>query len=327
MPPAAIYSVSGGKITGNIWPVIQKDYVIGQHTGDNQRADFETPRAHGIRADLYVESHCETENRLIGMGFRRIADLSRVLRLSNPYTDIINRDIWNEQATINVPVLILASLYIPMVYNGKRVLMMTRDCNNLLKIFPLVIKEMQAEELYSSRRCLRVGSAGYQKYFREKLGFDNPLLVDLHGTGQTKDMFYEKFGYHPQEFYMIQSTTKDVPYRKYIVHRDIWDAPAVKQGYLWEIENTNLDVVGSVVDVKGDKPIRAPMRYNPAPVMVQQLAVAEACRLLSEGFEIRNKVYNMEYIREAVTYLLRTLHSKGMAIVRAGVPDINDWPI
>ena len=322
-PVSEIFSVSGGKTSGKIWPIVRKTHQIYQHIGDNPQADFELAKRYGVRGNLYVEKHVETEQVLTNMGFGRIANLSRVLRLTNPYVDAPNSLVWNEQATLNIPILLLTALYVPFIYHGKRVLMMTRDCNNLLNLFPLVNPDMQVEEFYSSRKCLRTASESYKDYVRWKLGTDDPLVVDLHGRGISKDNFYAKFGHAPKEFYIIQSSLDDKPYRKYIVHRSIermWES-----GFLWEIENANLDTVGSIVDVVDGKPVRAPLRYNPELVEIQHMAVDAARKLLANDFDIKFPGHLQKDIADAIIYLLKQLHNTGAAVTKLGIPDINDW--
>jgi hypothetical protein len=101
---------------------------------------------------------------------------------------------------------------------------------------------------------------------------------------------------------------------------------AQKDGIMWDIENTNLDEVGSVMDVRDGKPIRAPLRYRTEMVKVQHAAVSEAVRLLEQGFDIRPTTVSEEGIRTTITGLLKILGRDGAAVLKCGIPDINDWP-
>jgi predicted HAD superfamily hydrolase len=126
-PVSDIYVASGGKGSGNIWPIVHQKFRPEIHTGDNKWSDCDMPRRRGIRTACYEDVKSEGETLLEKEGFQRIANLSRALRLSCPYTGSSEKLVWDEQATISIPILILVSLYIPLIYSGKRVLMSTRD--------------------------------------------------------------------------------------------------------------------------------------------------------------------------------------------------------
>jgi FMN phosphatase YigB (HAD superfamily) len=328
-PVSNIYVMSGGKQTGRIWNEVLKGIRPEIHTGDNVQSDCEGPRKHGIRTSCYRDVRSKGEEELLSGGFDRIANLARVLRLSFPLTRSNERLVWEEQATINIPILILLSLYIPLIFKGKRALMSTRDCNNLLRIFPLITPEIKAEEFYTSRKCYWSNSQSYEEYARHMLGIDDPLIIDLHGSGNSPDHFFLRFGKKPNSFTVVQTRQLGDPpklWRKYIIDRTFTEMFAQKDGIMWDIENTNLDEVGSVMDVRDGKPIRAPLRYRTEMVKVQHAAVSEAVRLLEQGFDIRPTTVSEEGIRTTITGLLKILGRDGAAVLKCGIPDINDWP-
>lgn len=236
-------------------------------------------------------------------------------------------EVWNEQASLNVPILILLSLFVPKVYSGKRVLMTARDCNNLQRIFPLINPNITVEEFLTSRQCYRTASPSFKEYALQKLGDDDPLLLDLHGIGKTADEFFGELGKIPKMFLMVQSDLNDLPWRSYMFHRSFPQLWSGQSPFHWEIENANLDVVGSVMDVNHGVPLRAPLRYLPHLVEIQHQVVDKGVYLLEQGFDVgKPEDFSQGKILEVAQLLLAQMHQQGAAVTKYGIPDINDWP-
>lgn len=93
-----IYVSPNGKRSGNIWPKIKDDgYKIMLHTGDNFECDILSPKKHNIPTSYFDPKYSSKEVFLFNSGKQDIANLLRIVRLSNIYTMVDeNRAIlWN----------------------------------------------------------------------------------------------------------------------------------------------------------------------------------------------------------------------------------------
>lgn len=102
-----IYVTPSGKRKGFIWNTISEDgYIIDKHTGDSPECDLLSPKKYKIRTQFFNKDYNESEKYLLNNGYKKLANLCRIIRLSNPYSsDKSNEHImWHELSRI-IPIL------------------------------------------------------------------------------------------------------------------------------------------------------------------------------------------------------------------------------
>lgn len=186
-----IFVSTGGKSSGNIWSSLPK---IDLHIGDNYHSDVASANRAGIEAKHYTDVHFSSWEQSIGGD---LAMLMRVVRLAAPYEDgNLLKAMWIEQASLNIPALILAALEIPK----EDVAFVHRDCLHLQRIHEALHGTVNTE-FHCSRIALKEGGKEWEDYVRgNALG---KLIVDLQGTGNSLIYYWHKtFGELPKLLYL-----------------------------------------------------------------------------------------------------------------------------
>ncbi len=189
-----IYQSTAGKGNGEVWRKLRAQKVELLHTGDNPHSDERMPGAHSFATAL---SQCAplspVEQFLADRGLTGTALVSRVLRLGIGNGDPVGTGLQHAQAAFNVPLLILASLYLYQQLESRpadTVLFSSRDCNGWRKIFEALGKigiaagrpAPKTHYFFSSRIARTAGTESYLAYTRA-LAATTTLIVDLCGTG------------------------------------------------------------------------------------------------------------------------------------------------
>ena len=189
----SIIRSADGKATGRAWDSLRRAKAEVVHLGDNPHSDVEMPRRYGFAAMLTnVSRPSAVEQYLLARGLTGTALIARTLRLGLPHDVSVAHELQQCQAGINVPLLLLASLYLGNFLRGQRhsydsILFSSRDCRGWQKIFHALYggKEDQApriEYFFTSRLSRVSASPAYLRYFSGLLG-RRTLVVDLCGTG------------------------------------------------------------------------------------------------------------------------------------------------
>lgn len=302
-----------GKYTGEMWESLKVKPEL--HIGDNHISDVQMPRKCGIKAMHYVDKPSYTEGVLRSNGYDELTRFVRVLRLSNPGDEFA--DLWQEQATVNIPVLVLASIYTIQYYGNRKFLFATRETTNLKEIFDAMYPSVETHVYYTSRKCLREPSSEFLKYAREMLK-DNPVVVDSHGSGITSNQFYDTLGTRPDMFFVV-GTDFSRKFKKY-------NAIVKRKSGLWvEIEDMNQGLTGSIIGVKDGKPIFDKIKYDPSIVEHQMECAHRAASLIKQGFPLPTQV--KDNLPSCLRDILLQVRNHRCAIHQHGIPHINDWPL
>ena len=182
---------TGGKHSGTIWKNLPP---IDLHVGDNYHSDVESPMAVGIEARYFTGTQMTTIEAQVGGG---LGLLMRIVRLANPYEpESLLHSMWNEQARLNIPALVLAALELP----AENIAFVMRDCVHLQPIHE-ALYGTKNNSFHSSRMAFKAGGKAFEEYVREVAY--GKTIVDLQGTGKSvADYWKEVFNEKPDLLYV-----------------------------------------------------------------------------------------------------------------------------
>lgn len=188
-----------GKWTGKVWSMLP--FKPEEHRGDNLQADVISPSKNGIKA-IQTSQHklTESEQSIFDSGFPNLAQLCREARLRT-YDDRYRA---NQilQVDYNFPVLFLASVVLNRRFPDQTLLMSGRDCFQWQKLMRRLFG--RGEYFYTSVIARSTAGDSYHRYIRS---FDNPILIDLCGSGTSFSKLYE---YKSWLLYKPQSGVKAI---------------------------------------------------------------------------------------------------------------------
>ena len=199
-----IYASPAGKSSGMIWPLIQKEYTIQLHLGDNEYSDVQMAKAAGIEAEhTAIYSINKTEQFFLDASQQIFAILLRQFRHMNPYAfGTTEYELYNDQAAFNIPLLLLTSRMLHNILkteNRDTLLLITRDGCLLKHIFSLLYPTMKCVELESSRNVHKNPTQEYKNYLKSVYNKDTCLIFDVYGAFCSgRELFKELFGEYPR---------------------------------------------------------------------------------------------------------------------------------
>lgn len=289
-----ILSSYDGKSSGRVWDSVQTQL----HLGDNIESDFNIPRRRGIDCVHYTNSmYTDPERYLVGNGYSNLANLSRAVRLQNRFSGV-DASIWDEQAMINLPLLVLISNYISNYFsdNGKfdKVLFTQRDCYNLYNIFSLLYPNIKIDKLYSNRELYTNPTANFRRYTDALVGNCNPLVVDMQGTGNTFINYFTNLNvnnYLPVVYSDLESRHNFT----HLAHRSL--------GISDKIERINYSPFSSTKDIGNDGVAIAYPHCNKY-ISIQQQAQSIALGIIMDGFALERS-----YNKDVLIWLLMKLEA------------------
>ena len=238
-----VHVSTGGKSSGTIWPSLPP---IEKHIGDNYHSDVVSPQVHGIQGIHFTKTgFTELEQRIGG----DLALLMRVVRLANPYEPgTLLAAMWDEQAQLNIPALVLAALEIP----EKGVAFVMRDCVHLQHIHEAIHGTINPS--FHCSRLAFLGKGEGMKRHAENAAFGQ-TIVDLQGTGSSiVNYWLSEFGEKPNLLYV----TGTMPYGRLL-------APCLHDA----IERFNSSPLGSI---GREWPERFPCEYDEEVLELQERA-------------------------------------------------------
>jgi len=257
-----IYVSPHGKATKSVWPKLLANLCIARHWGDNRESDLTGPRAFGIPTrHVSISAPLQAETWLMGIGLRDIALLCREGRLHEPAADPVARQLLDIQATLNFPMLLLASIPLAHLIRAKsfkRVLFSSRDGELWLKLFTVIAKaiglDCEVEYFYTSRMARRFPSTHYLEYARDRLG-EATLVVDLCGTGWSLAHLSQSAGIDGCSIFLLAQYPKMEMYEKWSPTPQGCDYHSIIGPENAPIGNANLELAnqvpyGSMVDVR-----------------------------------------------------------------------------
>lgn len=176
-----------GKLDGTIWPKVQAEYSVIDHTGDNPYSDVYSPQQYGIPSILCVVGEFTDEEMALSLVFPNLAKAMREARLSTWHEDPMMRQRQLSQIEANFPLLFLASLLLDRKMEDERVLMCSRDCYlwMMVQVFvgDMLKSKYKVEYFNISRLCQLNPYPKYVNYVNQRL--DNAVIVDIGGTGRS----------------------------------------------------------------------------------------------------------------------------------------------
>jgi hypothetical protein len=133
-----------------------------------------------------------------------LALLMRLIRLGSPYEPNTKLDLmWKEQASLNIPSLILASLELPS--SGLAFVM--RDCIHLKPIHEAIHGNNNNTEFHSSRIALERGGNEFKEYVKD-VAYGRSI-VDIQGSGKSLTKYWnENFSEDPDLIYITGNLEK-----------------------------------------------------------------------------------------------------------------------
>ena len=196
-----LFVASHAKSSGRIWPVIDKQFKITRHLGDNLLADITMPGRFGLVTEQARSSEPNVvEQTFMQAGLRELALLCREARLASWHEDPAVRALQVVQTSLNFPLLLLASIALARrakALGSTSLLFCSRDCNLWLPLFDALQRTMgsafETSYFLTSRLARKQGSEAYLRYARERL-HPGALVVDLCGTGWTLAHLAERLG-------------------------------------------------------------------------------------------------------------------------------------
>lgn len=251
-----------GKSNGWIWPTLSG---IECHTGDNQHSDIVMANKHGITAKLYTDCHFNPLEGSVANFDYELACLMRYVRLQCPYTDTHRKNIWLEQADLNIPVLALATLELP----DREIAFSYRDAIYWKPIYEAMTNKL-GTVLDASRKCYYNPSPEFTEYVHTTVS--NKLIVDIQGSGKSPAAFFKG----PHDIVYITGPSPNS------MTGELGDA----------IERHNCSSLGSLADWDHSGPIRDACEHDLVIVETQATAV-EASLAAIKNFSIKRNLQLM----------------------------------
>ncbi|MDE3056284.1 MAG: hypothetical protein KGI80_06335 [Verrucomicrobiota bacterium] len=270
-----IYATPDGKASGRIWEQIKKEHALSTHLGDNKHSDVASPKRHGIRGIHYANSQLsKSERKMMQLGQTDLACLMRTLRLQNPYSpDLPEYLLWNDQCQINLPILILASVYLDALCKkeGKRKILFTlRDGCLWIQLFRSLFPHYECIPFHSSRYIYSYPTPSYIKYV-DSLYSEDAIIVDIQATGFSCRRFFENYFDGEPSYLTILGSSKYKKTRAIARVSKMWDA----------FEMLNYDLIGTLYGFEENKPLRTLSEYDIKHVEPSHLCICKAVELLS----------------------------------------------
>lgn len=186
-----VHVTTGGKSSGTIWGSLPP---IELHVGDNHHSDVVSPQSAGIKGEFYANVHpMQYEQQFKG----DLQHLMRVVRLACPYEHGSKlHAMWIDQAWLNIPALILASLELP----ADNLAFVMRDCLHLQRIHEAIHGKKNVS-FHCSRIALKEGGTQWREYVESVA--KGKTIVDLQGTGcSVVNYWMQTFGEKPAMIYL-----------------------------------------------------------------------------------------------------------------------------
>jgi hypothetical protein len=190
-----IYQSTAGKGKGEVWRKLKDQGVELTHLGDHPHSDGRMPVEQGFGA-IVTQSALLTpvERNLAESNFPAVAMISRILRLAIEESDPISMGLARVQASYNIPLLMLLSIYLSRQAKAKGInslLFSARDCKAWYHIFSAMISnewidetELDCHYFYTSRISRTTASENYVQYV-QSIAKGKTLVLDICGTGSS----------------------------------------------------------------------------------------------------------------------------------------------
>jgi len=275
-----IFSSSCGlsKINEQLYRHVQTIYNIKLHIGDNKHSDIINAQLNNINTCLTnIHNPIKVEEFFIKKNFKDFGLLLRRMRLLNPYLlNTIQSKLYNDQATYNIPLLILISQNINQIMvkeNRDTLLCLTRDGCLLEHMFKLLYPHYKCIKYYSSRKLHTEYNEEYINYIKENYNHQKCIMFDGHGSFKSGRQLYNKvFGYLPRIFIFT-----------YDLKDELYDGLTFGCSFSNDFEHINSDIEGSVISITDGKVIRDELEYDYNHALIYKNTILEFCNLIKNN--------------------------------------------
>ncbi len=186
-----------GKHSGTLWNELLKRYVIRRHFGDNPKSDVEMPRKFRIDCELISDSAPTAwEKMLHGVGLEQLARIQREVRLRCFPVDagLVHQLICGPYLSL----LLGYAVHLVRSFGfGARFGFLSRDCDDLSRIFRALFPSVNAFNIDLSRRLTR--NSAFDPYFAGRIT-ESTILVDVLSTGRSFFAFADRVGARGKAF-------------------------------------------------------------------------------------------------------------------------------
>lgn len=292
-----------GKSSGRVWSELKGKYNILRHYGDNRHSDIQMSSRFNIPSqEVHITKLTETEAELAEMGFGKVACLGRAVRLSNPYSvsNNIEKNLWDEEALYNIPILIILSQYLHNILvdgRANKLLLTQRDCCHLYPMHKKMYPIDRVYPFYTNRKLYNNPTDGFRDYVKRNYTQDS-LIVDLQGTGDTCFKFFDSLGIKPNYLVLVDA---DREHKRRDTKKSL---ASFDTGISDKIERLNYDVNGRLKDVVWNSPVFEQPTSHVNLIKIQHDAVDCAMKFLDKGFRVD---YEDSRVIKAINYLLKKL--------------------
>jgi hypothetical protein len=274
------------------------------HVGDNPQSDVARPLRMGLAARKYSEQVCEYEAEWTRAGLWEVAAAARAARLQNPHEPgTAEAALWDGAARAGVPFLLTAAALVREYVNAarpERVYFVSRDAILLGHAYHKLYGETVGV-FHASRSTLARPSESFVNYVRRLA--PGTLFVDLHGTGKSVREFEKRTGVELSYVFVCGQ-------RRLELHApSLVTLPAIGVGTAVEVMNYHHE--GRVIDVVGDRPVRAELEYDGAAVAVHQAAImsgVRACCRPPQGVTVGHVAQAADFVKRMVPAALLRQH-------------------
>jgi hypothetical protein len=195
----------------------------------------------------------------------------------NPFTSELEKQMWNEQAGFNFPLLYLASLELHQYVSNLKLknpvfLFATRDCCHWSKIFKKMFPNTNTHYFQCSRNMFSLASrtkhVDYNDYVNSLCGTsENLIYIDIHGTGLHPLKYFKKRFPQKMPYCFLLSTScksySDLPSRCYKYYKSGRLKVLAFNLNGGPIEMINYDQVGTLQNYSASQgPIRDSLEYE-----------------------------------------------------------------
>jgi hypothetical protein len=180
-----------GKHSGTIWPKILGRYVIRTHYGDNANSDGAAPRKFGINAVLLRDADLtDWEKTVAQLGLGQLALIQRETRLRSLHNDA---GVYEKLAAGPYLGLLLGHAGWLAAEFGEAAALgfLSRDCDDLARVFRVVFPSIRCFNIDLSRRLTR--DTANDGFFSGALP-ENCVLVDGVSTGRSVKALLARIG-------------------------------------------------------------------------------------------------------------------------------------
>lgn len=243
----------------------------------------------------------------------------------NPYKSSPEKEMWEEQCGINVPLLYISSIYLYIYAKNNNIdtfLFATRDCSQWIKIFKAMYPNEHSVYFNCSRNMLdgatAVDNIHYNRYVNKclKTTPDRAVFIDVHGTGKRILSYFSKRFNNVLPYSFLLSSS----YRKYVEFPDITYSHYKNGKFInlifdargSPIEMLNYDIKGTLQTYNKQGEVRDKVEYSTKYLEAYHVCVDYIIRYIDPVNQ--EEQYNLETLYEMIKKIYRVIQDNKPAI-------------